>query len=373
MKTAQVKVMFVLPSFAGGGAERVALTLLRHLDRGHFEPSLVVLDGNGPLENLVPEDTPLSVLHKPRLRAALPALISTIRLQQPDVVFSTLGYVNLALLAVRTLLPRHTGIVVREANMPSLSLPATAHSLLHRLAYRLMYRRADAVICTSEQMQAELRQDFRVPSSRLFLMSNPVDEERIRQAAVPVVRFGGDGLRLVAAGRLTYQKGFDRLIDIMVHVDPRAHLTILGDGPDRKTLEAQALSLGLSDRVLFTGFCDNPWPYYAGADGVVMSSRWEGLPNVVLEALSCGAPVIATPESGGVADIAAAAQSGSVMMASIGPAFVEAIKKLIPQCETAVSLRPSLLPGFYRAGATVEVFQKIVSTSVRSSVGRNNI
>ena len=304
-------ILFVLPSFAGGGAERVSLTLLRALDPSSVKASLVVLDGRGPLAAMVPGHVSVTDLSSPRLRHALPALISIMRRLKPDAIFSTFGYVNLALLAARPLLGQKTKIVVREANMPSLSLPRTSLPALLRAAYRLLYPRADAVICTSTQMAQEMSRDFGVARERLFQLANPVDEAALCKAASPAKRTAGEGLRLIAAGRLTHQKGFDRLIDMMADLPSSTQVTILGDGPLREVLERHAQEKGVAEQIQFMGFCDNPWAHYAGADAFVMTSRWEGLPNAALEALACGVPVIATPQSGGIKDIASAAPDGA--------------------------------------------------------------
>lgn len=355
------RVLFVLPSFAGGGAERVTLTLLRVLDPERFSISLTVLDGQGPLSKLMPKHVSLTDMATPRLRYALPALIAAIRRDRPDIVFSTLGYINLALLAARPLLPKNTKIVVREANMPSLSLPGASHPSLFRVAYRMLYPLADAVICTSAKMADEMIRDFSVFPARIFQLANPVDETAIRRAATPMMREEGEGLRLVAAGRLTRQKGFDRMIDMMVALDPSSYLTIFGEGPDRAELEAQVKNLGLEDRVRFAGFCDNPWAYYAGADAFVMPSRWEGLPNAALEALACGTPVIATPESGGIDEVAVAARPGVVRIAEAGASFRAVLAGLKPDFAFALTPRPSLLPDRYQVSAVSAAFQDVLS------------
>lgn len=354
-------ILFVLPSFAGGGAERVSLTLMRALDPSSVKASLVVLDGRGPLATMVPGDVSVTDLSTPHLRHALPALISIIRRLKPDAVFSTFGYVNLALLAARPLLGRKTKIVVREANMPSLSLPTTSHPAVLRAAYRLLYPRADAVICTSTQMAQEMSRDYGVAQERLVQLANPVDEVALCKAASPAKRTEGEGLRLIAAGRLTHQKGFDRLIDMTAELPASTRVTLLGDGPLRDALERHAREKGVAEQIQFLGFCDNPWTHYAGADAFVMTSRWEGLPNAALEALACGVPVIATPQSGGIEDIASAAPDGAVMVQDVGEPFVSALKKIQPSPSIALSPRPSLLPQRFRMLHVAEAFHDCMS------------
>ncbi|MDP6473527.1 MAG: glycosyltransferase [Alphaproteobacteria bacterium] len=352
------RVAFVLPSFAGGGAERVMLQLLGGLDRARFQPSLIVLSGDGPLADLVPGDVPLTDLARPRLRHALPALVGAIRRARPRAVISSLGYVNLALIAGRRLLPFGTRIIVREANMPSLSLPAGPRPGLTRWLYRRYYPRADAVICTSHRMMGEMSGDIGVAHTRLHLLPNPVDAPALRAEIGTLPAGEGNAVCFIAAGRLTRQKGFDRLIEAFANLPGECRLTILGEGPERVALEAMCGRFGLGDRIHMPGFEGNPWPHYAAADAFLLPSRWEGMPNAALEALACGTPVIATPQSGAIAEIASAAPAGAVTMAAWGDGFATAMINIRAGKEKRP--RPSLLPPGHEPAAVARRFENIL-------------
>ncbi len=315
------RVAFVLPSFAAGGSERVVLTLAKALARDRFAPELVVFEGSGPLAEARPADIPLTDLGQPRLRRALWHLIRALRAARPDIVISSLGYVNLALLACRSALPPRTKLVVREANTPSQSLPHGPRPGTTALAYRLLYPTADAVLCQHHKTLQEMASRFRVPEERLHFLPNPVEVARLRATAATPERVPGPGRRFVAVGRLTRQKGFDRLLELFAEADADDHLLILGEGPERAALAAMA-----DERVTLPGHEPNPWPQMAGADALLLPSRWEGLANVALEALACGTPVIATPESGGIAELAAAAPDGAVTIAPWGEPFARAMR-----------------------------------------------
>lgn len=267
---------------------------------------------------------------------------------KPDVVFSTFGYVNLALLGLRRYLPPQTRIIIREANLPSISLDRNRLGPVMRHAYRRFYPRADALVVTSTRMRGEFLQDFGLDAGRLHLIENPVDTGHIATARSPVQRHPGPGLRLVAAGRLTWQKGFDRLIGLVPELPADTHITILGDGPLRFDMVRQASELGVAERVGFAGFQKNPYPWFAGADAYLMPSRWEGMPNAALEALACGLPVIATPESGGIEDVREMASAGSVSVAEMGPPFLAATRDL-ETWKIGDLPRPSLLPPSFEA------------------------
>jgi len=352
-----VSIAFVLPSFTGGGAERVILSLLARIDRSRFSPSLITLSGEGPLTELLPLDVPLVDLARPRLRHAVPSLVGAIRRMRPAAVVSSLGYVNLALLASRRFLPSGTRIIVREANMPSLSLPGGPRPGLMRWLYRRYYPRADAVICSSQMMMAEMARDMGIAGEQLHVLPNPVDTPALRTETASLTAGNERAVRFITAGRLVRQKGYDRLIKAFADLPAECRLTILGEGPERPAL--QALCDRLGSRVRLPGFEKNPWPHYAAADAFLMPSRWEGMPNAALEALACGTPVIATPESGAIQEIATAAPPGAVTIATWGREFAAsmvAVEAIAPADKPG----PSLLPSGHEPAAVARRFEEIV-------------
>ena len=351
--------MLVLPSFGGGGAERVVVSLISGVARENV--AVAVLDCRGPLRHLVPQPVKVHDLGRPRLRHAWPSLLRWLRSVRPLIVLSTFGYVNLALLAMRPFLPSSTWIVIREASTPSLALqrgrvPAPA---LMRFAYRLLYPTANLVLCQHRMVAEEMTAHFGVASERVAVLPNPVDSSHLR--ARPPCRQLGRGRRFVAAGRLAPEKGFDRLIDMFATGDADDRLCLFGEGPDRAALEERVRACGAGDRIRFAGFVPEPWPYFAGADAVLVPSRWEGLPNVALEALACGTQVIATPESGGIVEIAAATPEGAVTVAEWGDAFRNAMTSVVPS--PVERTRPSLLPGQYERDCVVKRFTSLLGLS----------
>lgn len=307
MSETRRRVLFLIPTLTGGGAERVVVTLLQHLDRRRFDLALAVADTRGAaFRDAVPPDVEFIDLGCRRVRHALPKLVRLLWRRRPDVVLSTLGHLNLALSIVRPVLPGSTRYIARETIVVSQGITEYARPRLWAWAYRRFYGRFDRVICQSRDMRNDLVSAFGLDAKRAVVVHNPVDRERIvvavaAQAPLPAP----PGWRhLVAAGRLVHQKGFDLLLDALARA-PRQdlQLTLLGEGPLRDTLAAQASALGVADRVHFAGFQRNPYPTIAAADLFVLSSRYEGFPNVVLEALACGTPVVATPAPGGVREI----------------------------------------------------------------------
>jgi len=349
------RIVFVLPSFAGGGAERVVVTVAGTLAQRGRDIHLIALSGAGPLESLAPAGLPVHVLDRPRVRQALPALVRTIRRLRPTALVSTISQLNLAVAALRPVLPASMAVYLRETNTPSrnlANLPPLAN-LLMRSGYRMLYPKATGVVCNAGIVAQELELDFLVEPARIHRIDNPVDIAGLRARAQPARRAPGPGARFVAAGRLTRQKGFDRLVESFARLSPDSHLTILGEGPDESALRRRIDDLGLAKQISLAGFQAEPWRDYAGADAFLLPSRWEGMPNAALEALACGTPVIATSEAGGIAEVAKDAAPGAVSVAEWGEAFDTAMAAVGGNPQTD-QLPDSLLPSRFALDAVVD-------------------
>jgi glycosyltransferase involved in cell wall biosynthesis len=282
----------------------VVTVLLKHLDRERFEPVLLLAAGGGPLRSQVPEDVRVLEIGAVRSRAALPGLVREVRRERPDLLFSTLGHLNLLVRLASRFLPKSTAVVARETNIPSLNLQASPRPGLFRFLYRRLYRGFDRVICQSTDMLEDLAANFSLPRDKCALIPNPVDVERLRILADEgETAFPAGGINVLACGKLMPQKGFDLLLEAVPGLPEEATLTILGEGPLRPGLTQLAEEHKVEHRVRFPGFSDNPYSSMAACDLFVLSSRYEGLPNVVLEALALGAKVAAFDCPGDVREI----------------------------------------------------------------------
>lgn len=345
-KNSKKRLAMVLPSAYGGGSERVFLNLLKEFDRATFEMHLILIDPSGPYLSAIPSDVSVHCLGNRRVARSMPKLIKLIRKLNPDLILSTIVHLNLAVLLIKPFLTKGIKIFVRESNIPSRSLSFGIKATIFRCMYRILYSKANGIICPGEDIKQDLENSFFVDPKIMAIIPNPVDVDSI----ITKMKLGKtclkkDRINLVAAGSLTRQKGFDLLIKAMVellNIRQDIHLTILGEGQDRVNLEDQIISLEIKDYVTLKGFVENPYPYFYEADLFVLSSRWEGLPNVVLEALACGTPVVAVDCPGSTSEVFEDSSQGSVVSAngvlSLASAIEDQLKK--GQKETKKSLLP---------------------------------
>ena len=295
-------IAIVLHDLRGGGAERACLRLARGMVASGRQIELVLVRGEGTYLSEIPAGVRLTVLDKPRVSQAIPALARHFHRTRPKAVLSALTHMNLATIAATRLSGSGARLVVSERNQIS-AKAREAQGAWQRAVYRAVpwaYRAADKVVAVSGGVAADLAQFGRLPDGKIRVIHNPVfdpDIETLSRAPLDHPFFEVDGPPIiVAAGRLHNQKGFDILLRAfaLARAQIDCRLVILGDGPERARLSAQAEQSGLGYDIDMPGFCANPFALMARAGAFVLSSRWEGFPNALVEAMACGAPVIAT-------------------------------------------------------------------------------
>ena len=326
---AKKRILFLSPSMRSGGAERVIRNIIKYIDKEHFFPMLGLLKREGRILKELPHGLEISELGAGRVRYSLGKLVALIHEKRPDIIFSILGQLNLTTMFVRPLISRKVKFIARETNIPSKNISQSNFPGLFPVLYRVLYPRFDKVICQSSDMMYDLAVNFGVPLEKAVVINNPVDILDIcRRAHYNGKVFSKGRFNILAAGKLKYQKGFDLLLKSMSCLNTdKFHLTLLGQGPEEGNLKRLAHDLQVAKQVTFVGAVDNPYPYMKQADMFALSSRFEGFPNVVLESMSLGKPVVAFECPGGINEIIKDGINGWKIDVGDTEAFAKALQK----------------------------------------------
>jgi glycosyltransferase involved in cell wall biosynthesis len=351
----------------GAGAERVWLNLAAEFAaRGH-RVDLVLGRRTGYLAEAVPPDVrvvdlavrsrwplvgallrdpvsagslapALAALPPPWILAAVPALADYLVRERPDALLSALSYSNLAALWARERARVPVRVVISERNTLSVR---SAHArdwqwrVLPKVEAR-WYPRADAILAVSEGVADDLARTAGIARERITVTYNPVDIRAVEAAAREPVAHpwlrAGEPPVVLGVGKLKPQKGFDVLLRAFSRVRSgrAARLVILGEGPQRRALERLAREVGLTaDDLALPGFVANPYAWMARSAVFALSSRWEGLPNALIEALACGCAVVSSDCPSGPAEILGAGRLGPLVPVDDAEALAAAIGRVL--------------------------------------------
>lgn len=292
-------VLFFLASLGGGGAERVTVNMIRLLDKRHFDVHLVLVNSQGPLDEYLPEDISLHDFQVSKTMFSILKLRKSIITIRPDIIYSTLFRTNQALFFALQTIRIKPFVMMRSPDSPKLILENKELGPISKRLLEWSYMKADVIIAQTPEMKAEIVRYHNIDESKIRVFLNPLDTDSIDKKIENIDNpFEIDHKNIVAAGRLTRQKGFDVLIEAfryVVDTDKDFILHIVGDDlGDKDKLVSMVQDLSLDHNVRFLGYQDNPYRFFFFSDLFVLSSRWEGMPNTVIENLYLQKPIVAT-------------------------------------------------------------------------------
>ncbi len=314
--------------------------------RGHHV-DLLTAQAAGPLLAEVGQGVELHDLRARGVMAAVPRLTAYLRRRRPAALLATLDHSNVAAVLARHLAGPGvaTRVFVRvAADLDVIGSGRLRHRLL-RAAVRLAYARSAGVIAVSDGVAADVRARAGVPERLLHTIYNPVvDDDFDRRAAEPVRHpwlERPDQPVVVGMGRLEPQKDFATLLRAVAAARARRELRliVLGEGSLRAELEALARELGIADAVDMPGFVPNPLPFLRCASVFVLSSRFEGLPGALIQAMAAGCPVVSTDCPSGPAEVLEGGRHGPLVPVGDAPRMAEALLATLERPRSGTELR----------------------------------
>jgi glycosyltransferase involved in cell wall biosynthesis len=331
------KLALFLPNLEEGGAERAMVNLARGFVEEGFEVDLILAKAEGPYLIEVPNKVRVVDLGARRVLYSLPNLVRYLSREKPAVMLSMLENANLIALWAKKLAGVTTRVIVSvQINLShNANSPHSYHERFIPHLVRLFYPWADKIVACSNGVAEDLLQLTGLGMDKVMVIYNPiVTPELYDKAEEPLDHpwfVLGSPRVILGAGRLTEQKDFPTLIRAfaLVHNDRPIRLMILGEGEERRELESLVRNLGLEADVELPGFVMNPFKYMKRATVFVLSSKYEGFPFVLGEAVACGTTVIATNCPSGPAEILKGGRFGRLVPVGDVQALAAAITNAI--------------------------------------------
>lgn len=326
-------LIFLLPRFSSGGAERIVITIANALCV-RYEVYLAVIQPKGPLITEINTRVHVIALGSKIIWPLL--LIQLIRKQDPVAVMSTFWDLNLILVGLRFLFHRDTRLILREAVIPHTVLEQRPARRFMYALYRHAYPQADQIIALSENMKQSILDIAPDCENRISVVNNAISPERLNFTLVEEREFLAQPY-LIAIGRLIPQKGFDMLIEAFAKCQtklPMFQLIIVGEGKQRAELEQLIRQWGLTSKVKLTGHIKNPVPMIKKAHLYILSSRFEGMPNTLVESLCVGTPVLATTKNTSAEEFITPGINGYLVEKCDSKLIAKKLNQVIPSIES---------------------------------------
>ena len=326
------RLAIYMNDLSGGGVERMRLILIPTFIAAGFDVTLLLHSTRGELRQSVPAGLRIVEFGTSRTLYDLFPMARFLRRERPDLLLSSLNHNNVVAALAGLLSGLKTKVVICQHN--SLSDEAKTLGWKYRII-PVLYRLLDPVIArfvaVSKGVADDMARVTGVRRDRIEPIYNPViDDTFAKRAEQPVSHpwfENREAVVFVTAGRLVEQKDHATLIKAFAAVMKRqpAKLLVLGTGPLHEELEEQAKSLGVAEHIDFLGFKENALPYFRESDAFVLASRYEGLGNVIVEAMRCGTPVITTDCPYGPSEIVQDGDFGVLVPVGDSDALAEAM------------------------------------------------
>lgn len=395
----RIRVAFSIGAMHGGGSERQLALLLRHLDRTRFQPFLYLVYRSGPLLELVPNDVPITSFEE-RVTASriyLPGLMHARRVRdfsrflqeiQADVSYDRTFLMTLisAAGAQRVGVPNVSTIVTD----PEIGFAPVAGRFqwFKRRILRRLYNHSTQVLAVSDGARESAKRFYGIRDEKIATLNNGVDVDLILEQAgrriqddwwtKPARSATTRVFRIVTAGRLNHEKGFHLLVNAVNQLRRNCpniefRTAILGEGDHRTALEQQVRSLDLTTAVHLPGFRPEAAAWFRSADVFVLPSLMEGMPNVLLEAMACGTPVVSSNCHSGPAEILENGRLGELVAVNDEAAILDGVQRILndpDQAKSRAILATEVIQSSWSIQSAARRLESILESAAKSRIVR---
>ena len=304
----KIKIFFIIPKLISGGAERTFVNILNSINKRNYICTLVVYNKSGSLFQELDENIHVISLNINKSILSVHKLAIELRKHKPDIVFSTLRYINFLTIISCYLSLIKTKIIIRETNHHT---EAGVNNSFKESIINYSYKFVDHIVALSNGVKIDIIERCNIKGNKIEVIYNPINIKQIKQKKEEKII--GDYLnefndknnfKIINIGHLEHQKGQDLLIEAVSLLDHRNFkLFIVGEGSKRKDLENLINKKKLSKQIILMGYQSNPYNLLMNSDIFILSSRWEGFGHVIVESMVCNTPVISTNCRSGPSEI----------------------------------------------------------------------
>lgn len=296
----RIKIMFVLPSLKSGGAERVISFIASHIDKSKFESVLVII---GFEKDAVYSTDGIEVhfFNCSRVLKSIKPLFKLIKAKKPDIILGSIAHVNRVLTMLSAYF-RSAKFIGREASLDRVITEHTHNKnrIKYWKYYKNYYKHLDMIICQSQEMAQNLHDRYYIPDKKLSIINNPISGH-LPARHTPIN--SEDIRQLITIGRLSEEKGHERIIKALSSLKTPFHYTIIGSGHLEEQVMKTASELDVLKHITHIPYTNDVAKYLAKSDLFLQGSYVEGFPNALLESCAVGTPVIAFRAPGGTQEI----------------------------------------------------------------------
>ena len=310
MKGKTIHITFIIPSLAAGGAERILSFVANHMNTEQFTTTLLVV---GFESDTVYDTHDLNViyLNKTRVLSAFFDFIRYFRTEKPDVVVSSIFHLN-TLIAFLSIFFPNIKFVAREANVLSVlnKYSGSSSSSLPKFLVVFAYKLVDRLICQSKDMQDDMVNNYGVSLRKTVLINNPITNTfRLKSPKINK----NEPLQLITIGRLSREKGHDRIVEVLSRLKFSFHYTMIGNGNEKDTIFNLIKEKGIEDKITHITYTKEVEKYLSQSDIFLQGSYSEGLPNALIESCVIGTPIVAFKAPGGLNEIIEEGKNGTIV------------------------------------------------------------